>query len=340
MFKAWLVTKSGDQYTAALTELDESELPDGDVMVRIVNSALNYKDALALTGKAPVVRRFPMVAGVDLAGIVEQSSSPKFNPGDKVILNGWEIGEVHWGGLSEVARVKSEWLIKLPAPFTLSQTMAIGTAGYTAMLAIMALETFGLSPDRGEVLVTGASGGVGGFAINLLAKLGYHVVASTGRIQESAYLRSLGAKEVVDRTQFSGPGKPLGKERWAGAIDNVGSHTLANVCATLKRRAAVASCGMAQGIDFPASVAPFIIRGVTLIGIDSVLCPMTERLMAWDRLIHTLDISKISEITHSRPLSEAMSAAEDVLAGKVRGRVVIDVKEIITGSILGGQTLR
>jgi acrylyl-CoA reductase (NADPH) len=325
MFKAWLVSNSGDQYTAALTELDESQLPIGDVTIRIANSALNYKDALALTGKAPVVRRFPMVPGVDLAGIVEQSSSAKFNPGDKVILNGWEIGEVHWGGLSEVARVKSEWLIKLPAPLTLSQAMAIGTAGYTAMLAIMALESFGLTPERGEVLLTGASGGVGGFAVNLLAKLGYDVVASTGRVQESAYLKSLGAKEVIDRAQFSGPGKALGKERWAGAIDSVGSHTLANVCATLKRGAAVASCGMAQGIDFPATVAPFIIRGVTLIGIDSVLCPMTERLIAWDRLVHTLDINKISEITHSRPLSEAMSTAEEILAGKIRGRVVLDV---------------
>ena len=325
MFKAWLVTKADKQQTVALTQLDEAQLPEGDVTVRIENSSINYKDALALTGKAPIVRRFPMVPGIDLGGTVEQSRNPNYLPGDKVVVNGWEIGEVHWGGLSELARLRSEWLIKLPEALTLFDTMAIGTAGYTAMLAVMALEKFGVSPDKGEILVTGASGGVGGFAISFLSKLGYDVVASTGRLQESAYLKSLGAKEVIDRAQFSGPGKPLGKERWAGAIENVGSHTLANVCATLKRGAAVASCGNAQGTDFPGSVAPFILRGVTLIGIDSNLCPMPKRLIAWDRIAHTVDKKMISEITQTRPLSEAMSTAEEVIAGRIRGRVVIDM---------------
>lgn len=325
MFKAWLVTKADKQQTVALTQLDEAQLPEGDVTVRIENSSINYKDALALTGKAPIIRRFPMVPGIDLGGTVEQSSNPNYLPGDKVVVNGWEIGEIHWGGLSELARLRSEWLIKLPEPLTLFDAMAIGTAGYTAMLAVMALEEFGVSPDKGEILVTGAGGGVGGFAISFLAKLGYNVVASTGRLQESVYLKSLGAKEVIDRAQFSGPGKALGKERWAGAIENVGSHTLANVCATLKRGAAVASCGNAQGIDFPGSVAPFILRGVTLIGIDSDLCPMPKRLIAWDRIAHTVDKKMISEITQSRPLSEAMSTAEEVIAGRIRGRVVIDI---------------
>jgi acrylyl-CoA reductase (NADPH) len=325
MFKAWIVTKSNTKQTAALTQLDEGELPQEDVVVRIVNSSINYKDALALTGKAPIVRRFPMVPGVDLAGSVEQSRDQNYQPGDKVIVNGWEIGEVHWGGLAELARLRPEWLMRLPEPLTFLDAMAIGTAGYTAMLAVMALEKFGVNPDKGEIVVTGASGGVGGFAISFLAKLGYHVVASTGRLQESAYLKSLGATEVIDRTQFSAPGKALGKERWAGAIDNVGSHTLANVCAMLKRGGAVACCGNAQGIDFPGTVAPFILRGVTLIGIDSNLCPMPVRLIAWDRIARTVDKKTISEITQTRPLSEAMTAAEEVLAGKIRGRVVIDI---------------
>ena len=266
-----------------------------------------------------------MVPGVDLAGIVEQSRDDNYQPGDKVIVNGWEIGEVHWGGLAELARLRPEWLMRLPEPLTFFDAMAIGTAGYTAMLAVMALEKFGVNPDKGEILVTGASGGVGGFAISFLAKLGYHVVASTGRLQESAYLKSLGATEVIDRAQFSAPGKALGKERWAGAIDNVGSHTLTNVCATIKRGGAVACCGNAQGIDFTGTVAPFILRGVTLIGIDSNLCPMPVRLIAWDRIASTVDKKAISEITQTRPLSEAMTAAEEVLAGKIRGRVVIDI---------------
>jgi len=325
MFKAWIITKANTKQTAVLTQLDEGQLPQGDVTVRVVNSSINYKDALAFTGKAPIVRRFPMVPGVDLAGIVEQSTDHNYRPGDKVIVNGWEIGEVHWGGLTELARLRSEWLMRLPEPLTFFDAMAIGTAGYTAMLAVMALEKFGVDPDKGEILVTGAGGGVGGFAISFLAKLGYQVVASTGRLQESAYLKSLGATEVIDRAQFSGAGKALGKERWAGAVDNAGSHTLVNVCATLKRGGAVACCGNAQGMDFPATVAPFILRGVTLIGIDSNLCPMPARLLAWDRIARTVDQKTISEITQTRPLSEAMTTAEEVLAGKIRGRVVIDI---------------
>lgn len=324
MFHAWFISKVNTESIVEFTELDESQLPEGDVTVRVLNSAMNYKDALALTGKAPVVRRFPIVPGIDLAGVVEASENPEFRPGDKVIVDGWEIGEVHWGGLSERARVRSEWLIKLPEPFTLAQAMAIGTAGYTAMLAILALERCGITPDSGEVLVTGANGGVGGFAISLLAKLGYSVIASTGRLGEGEYLKSLGAKEVVDRSQFSGPGKALGKERWAAAIDNVGSHTLANVCATLKRGGVVAACGMAQGIDFPGTVAPFIVRGVTLVGIDSVLCPRPQRLLAWERLKRDLDLTLIERIAHHRPLAEALDTARDVLAGNIRGRVVID----------------
>jgi acrylyl-CoA reductase (NADPH) len=328
MFKAWIVTKADTKQTTVLTQLDEGQLPQGDVTVRVVNSSINYKDALALTGKAPIVRRFPMVPGVDLAGIVEQSTDHNYRPGDKVIVNGWEIGEVHWGGLAELARLRSEWLMRLPEPLTFFDAMAIGTAGYTAMLAVMALEKFGVDPDKGEILVTGAGGGVGGFAISFLAKLGYQVVASTGRLQENAYLKSLGATEVIDRAQFSGAGKALGKERWAGAIDNVGSHTLANVCAALKRGGAVASCGNAQGMDFPGTVAPFILRGVTLIGIDSNLCPMPIRLVAWDRIARAVDRKTISEITQTRPLSEAMTTAEEVLAGKIRGRVVIDINAL------------
>lgn len=324
MFRGWFISKNNGDYNVEFAKLEEDQFPEGDVTIRVLNSAMNYKDALALTGKAPVVRRFPIVPGIDLAGIIEASEDPEFQPGEKVILDGWEIGEVHWGGLAEKARVRSEWLIRLPEPFTLAQAMAIGTAGYSAMLAILALERSGVTPDSGEVLVTGANGGVGGFAISLLAKLGYDVVASTGRLEESTYLKSLGAIEVVDRSQFSGPGKALGKERWAAAIDNVGSHTLANVCATLKRGGVVAACGMAQGIDFPGTVAPFIVRGVTLVGIDSVLCPMQQRLHAWTRLKRDLDLNLLEQIARHRPLSAALETAHDVLGGKIRGRVVID----------------
>jgi len=326
MFKAWLVTNDESGYKADFRELNEERLPDDDVTVRVSQSSMNYKDALALTGRAPVVRKFPMVPGIDLGGVVETSSNPAFKAGDEVILNGRGLGEDHWGGFSELACVKSEWLIHRPKAFTLAQCMALGTAGYSAMLAVLALEKNGLTPSSGQILVTGASGGVGGFSIALLSTLGYEVVASTGRLEETPYLKSLGATEVIDRAQFSGPGEALGKERWAGAIDNAGSHTLANVCSTLKSGGVVAACGMAQGIDFPASVAPFIVRGVTLAGIDSVTCPMTQRLAAWERLAIDMKPKYITMIAgQHRPLSEALNTAKDILGGRIRGRVIIDI---------------
>jgi acrylyl-CoA reductase (NADPH) len=322
---AILIEKAEAGQAARLAKLDDSQLPAGDVTVRVEYSTLNYKDALAVTGRAPVVRKFPMVPGIDLAGVVEASSDPQWSPGDRVVLNGWGVGESHWGGLAQKARVKSSWLVALPAAFTTRQAMSVGTAGYTAMLCVLALEKHGIRPGDGEILVTGAGGGVGGVAIALLSKLGYTVVASTGRAAETDYLKSLGAAEVVDRATFSAPGKPLGKERWAGAVDSVGSHTLANVCATTKYRGAVAACGLAQGMDFPASVAPFILRGVTLYGIDSVMAPKPLRLEAWSRLARDLDAAKLDALTHEIALAEAIPAASDVLAGKVRGRLVVDV---------------
>ena len=325
MFKGWLIDKLGEVQTVALTDIDEKDLPEGDVTVRIAYSTTNYKEGLAFTGRSPVVRRFPMVPGVDFAGTVEESGHPGFAPGDEVVLNGWGAGEIHWGGLAERARVKGDWLIKRPDGLSMRQTMALGTAGYTAMLSVMALERYGLKPQDGEVLVTGASGGVGSVAVTLLATLGYRVVASTGKLAEADYLKSLGAAEVVDRALFSAPGKPLGKERWVGAIDSVGSHTLANVCATMKYRGVVAACGLAQGMDFPATVAPFILRGVTLCGIDSVYRPIADRQVAWARLAELIDGGKLDLITEERPLADAQAAAEKVLAGQVRGRVVIRV---------------
>jgi acrylyl-CoA reductase (NADPH) len=325
MFKGWLIDKIGDVQTVALTDLDEKDLPDGDVTVRVAYSTINYKEGLAFTGRSPVVRRFPMVPGVDFSGIVEESDHPGFAAGDEVILNGWGVGEVHWGGLAERASVKGEWLIKRPEALSMRQTMAIGTAGYTAMLAIMALERHGLTPASGELLVTGASGGVGSFALALLSTLGFRVVASTGKLAETEYLKSLGAAEIIDRAQFSLPGKPLARERWAGAIDSVGSHTLVNVCAGMKYRGAVAACGLAQGMDFPATVAPFILRGITLYGIDSVYRPIADRVAAWERLAALLDITKLDLITEERPLADAQAAAEAVLEGRIRGRVVINV---------------
>ncbi|MFO1206149.1 MAG: MDR family oxidoreductase, partial [Burkholderiales bacterium] len=281
MFKAILITQTDSTREAKVTDIDEAQLPEGDVTVRVAYSTLNYKDGLALTGKAPVVRKYPMVPGIDYAGTVEASSHPEWKPGDQVVLNGWGVGEGYWGGLAQKARVRGDWLVPLPAAFTPKQAMSIGTAGYTAMLCVMALEKHGLKPADGEILVTGAGGGVGSVAVAVLAQLGFTVVASTGRTQEAEYLKSLGAAEIVDRAQFSAPGKPLQKERWAGAVDAVGSHTLANVCATTKYRGAVAACGLAQGMDFPATVAPFILRGVTLYGVDSVMCPKPERIEAW-----------------------------------------------------------
>lgn len=325
MFRAILIDKDDTGYRASLQTLDEAQLPAGDVRVRVSHSTLNYKDALAITGKGPVVRQFPMVPGIDLAGVVEESRHPDFKAGDAVLLNGWGVGEGHWGGLAEQARLNGDWLIPLPAGFSAAEAMALGTAGYTAMLAVLALERHGVTPERGEVLVTGANGGVGSVAIALLAKLGYRVAASTGRPEEAEYLKSLGAAEIVERASLSEPGRPLARERWAGAIDSVGSHTLANVCAGTRYGGCVAACGLAQGMDFPATVAPFILRGVTLAGIDSVMCPRADRLEAWSRLARDLDKRLLAPITRTIGLEEVIPTAGELLAGKVRGRVVVDV---------------
>ncbi|MGE6385311.1 MDR family oxidoreductase [Pseudomonas sp. NPDC078416] len=326
MFKGILINKDDKGYRAELTDIDHSQLPEGDVTVRVSHSTLNYKDGLAITGKGPIVRQFPMVPGVDLAGTVEDSSDPDFKPGDQVLLNGWGVGEGHWGGLAQRARLQGKWLIPLPGAFTPAQAMAIGTAGYTAMLAIMALEKNGVTPDKGDVLVTGANGGVGSFAIALLAKLGYRVVASTGRLGESEYLTSLGAAEIIDRATLAEPGRPLAKERWAGAIDSVGSHTLANICASTRYWGTVATCGLAQGMDFPASVAPFILRGVTLAGIDSVMRPRQDRIDAWARLARDLDPSLLPLISREIGLSEVVETAHLLMDGQVRGRIVVDTQ--------------
>jgi acrylyl-CoA reductase (NADPH) len=325
MFKGILITKGDAGYKADLQYIEDSVLPDGDVRVQVEWSTLNYKDGLAITGQSPVVRRFPMIPGIDFAGTVSGSSNPAWKAGDKVILNGWGVGETHCGGLAQVARVKGEWLVPLPQEFTTRQAMAIGTAGYTAMLCVLALEHHGIKPQDGEVLVTGANGGVGSVAIALLAKLGYRVVASTGRPTEADYLKSLGASLVIDRQELSTPGKPIGKERWAGVIDTVGSYTLANACATTKYRGAVTACGLAGGMDFPASVAPFILRGVTLYGVDSVMAPVHLRLQAWQRLALDLDMSKLEAMTREIGLSQVIAVAAELLQGKVRGRVVVDL---------------
>ncbi|MDR5866079.1 acrylyl-CoA reductase (NADPH) [Halomonas koreensis] len=325
MFKAILIDKPDDTQRVALTELEEARLPDGDVTVRVDCSTLNYKDALAITGRGPVVRQFPMVPGIDLAGIVEHSASDAYAPGDAVLLNGWGVGEMHWGGLAEKARLDARWLIPRPSAFGARQCMAIGTAGYTAMLSVMALERQGVAPEHGEVLVTGAGGGVGGYAIALLARLGYSVVASTGRPEEADYLEGLGAREVIDRRTLAEPGRPLAKERWAGAIDSVGSHTLANVLAATRYGGTVAACGLAQGMDLPASVAPFILRGVTLAGIDSVMRPYADRVEAWRRLGELLAPEQLDAITRTIGLDEAIDQAEALLAGRVRGRLVVDM---------------
>lgn len=326
MFKGIRINKDDNGYRAELADIDDSQLPEGDVTVRVSHSTLNYKDGLAITGKGPIVRQFPMVPGVDLAGTVEDSRDPDFKPGDQVLLNGWGVGEGHWGGLAQKARLQGKWLIPLPSAFTPAQAMAIGTAGYTAMLAIMALEKNGVTPDKGEVLVTGANGGVGSFAIALLAKLGYRVVASTGRVSESEYLTSLGAADIIDRATLAEPGRPLAKERWAGAIDSVGSHTLANICASTRYWGTVATCGLAQGMDFPASVAPFILRGVTLAGIDSVMRPRQDRIDAWARLARDLDVSLLPLISREIGLSEVIETAHQLMDGQVRGRIVVDTQ--------------
>lgn len=324
-FKAILIEKAEQGPRAAVRELDEAQLPDGDVLVRVEASTLNYKDALAITGTSPVVRSFPMVAGIDFAGSVEHSEHPRWRHGDRVILNGWGLGETRWGGLSQLARVKGDWLVGLPEGFNAAQAMAIGTAGYTAMLCVLALERHGLKPGDGDVLVTGANGGVGTVAIALLGRLGYRVVASTGRLQEAEFLRSLGATDVMDRAELAAPSRPLGKERWAGAIDVAGGHTLANVCAGLRYGGAVAACGLAQGMEFPATVAPFILRGVTLYGIDSVMAPLARREEAWRRLRQDLDTDKLASLSSTVDIEQAMTLAPQLLAGQVRGRLIVDL---------------
>jgi acrylyl-CoA reductase (NADPH) len=298
---------------------------EGNVSVRVSHSTINYKDALALAGKAPIIRRWPMIPGIDLAGTVIASGHPEFKAGDEVILNGWEAGVSHYGGYAQMARVNGDWLVKKPAPFTAAETMAIGTAGYTAMLCVLALERHGVKPASGPVVVTGAAGGVGGVAVGLLAKLGYHVIASTGRVSEAAYLKGLGAAEVIDRAELGGPAKPLGKERWAGGIDVAGSHTLANVLSMTRYGGTVAACGLAQGMDLATSVAPFILRGVTLAGIDSVMAPKPMRVEAWERLARDFDRGKLKAMTETRPIRDAVALAPQVLAGKVRGRIVLEL---------------
>ncbi|MDP3620733.1 MAG: MDR family oxidoreductase [Polynucleobacter sp.] len=325
MFKAIVINKDDTGYRAELGQLDEAALPEGDVRVKVLYSTLNYKDGLAITGKGPVVRSFPMVPGIDFAGEVIESASPEFKAGDAVLLNGWGVGEGHWGGLAQQARVKADWLIPLPNGFTAKQALAIGTAGYTAMLCVMALQKHGLQPSDGEVLVTGAAGGVGSFAIALLSKLGFTVVASSGRPQEADYLRSLGAAEVIDRKALSEPGKPLARERWAGVVDSVGSHTLANACAATKSEGAVAACGLAQGMDFPATVAPFILRGVTLYGINSVTVPKAKRIAAYAQLSQLVDLKTLDAISQEITLGEVIQYAEQLMKGNVRGRLIVDV---------------
>ena len=325
MFKAIVVEREPPPYRANLADLDEAQLPPGEVAVRIEYSTLNYKDALAITGKGPVVRRFPMVPGIDFAGTVEHSDSTACKSGDKVILNGWGVGETHWGGLAQRARVGAEWLVPLPSTLTTRQAMAIGTAGYTAMLCVMALERHGITPNSGEILVTGAAGGVGSIAVAILGKLGFRVAAMTGRPAESDFLKHLGAAEILDRAQYSAAGKPLAKERWAAAIDVVGGHTLANVCASLRYGGVATACGLAGGMEFPASVAPFILRGITLAGIDSVMRPRADRLEAWRRLSRDLELQRLELLTEEVALSQAIERAGELLEGRVRGRIVVDV---------------
>ena len=324
-FKALLASKTDTGQSIAWTELTQADLMDGDVLVRVSHSTINYKDGLALTGKAPIVRRWPLIPGIDFAGTVEQSSHAGFKPGDGVILNGWGVGETHHGGYAQMARVKGDWLVKRPASFTPAQTMAIGTAGYTAMLAVMALEDHGVAPASGPVLVTGAVGGVGSVAVSVLAKLGYDIIASTGRPEEEAFLKGLGAKEIIARAELAGNPRPLGKERWAGVVDVAGSNTLANAIAQTRARGCVAACGLAQGMDLTTSVAPFILRGVTLAGIDSVMCPKPRRETAWARLAADLDRAKLDALTVTRPMAEVQALAPEIIAGRVRGRIVLEV---------------
>ena len=326
MFSALLIGKTDEGQTVEVRQLDEAQLPEGDVVIDVEYSTLNYKDGLAITGRSPVVRKWPMVPGIDLAGTVSQSSHADWKAGDKVVLNGFGVGETHWGGLSQKARLKGDWLIALPAGITARQAMAIGTAGYTAALCVDALAKNGVTPDQGEVLVTGATGGVGSVAIALLAKAGFTVAASSGKASEADYLKQLGASTIIDRGELSAPGKPMQKERWAGVVDSVGSHTLANACAQTRYGGSVAACGLAQGMDFPASVAPFILRGVSLLGVDSVMAPKAPRLAAWARLAKDLDMGLLDVIGGQEiGLSGAVAAAADLMDGKVRGRIVVNV---------------
>ncbi|MET4418917.1 MDR family oxidoreductase [Bradyrhizobium sp. RT3a] len=324
-FKAIRIDKADKGTAATLTQFDESDLMDGDVTVRVEWSALNYKDGLALTGKSPVVRRFPMIPGIDLAGTVEQSLHPHWRAGDKVICNGWGLGETHLGAYAEKARVKGDWLVRVPAGMSTRNAMAIGTAGYTAMLAVLALEQHGITPASGPIVVTGAAGGVGSVAISVLSKRGYQVIASTGRMSEADYLQHLGASEVIDRNELTGPVKPLARERWAGGIDSVGSTTLANLVSMTKYRGVVAACGLAGGMDLPTSVAPFILRGVSLLGIDSVTCPIELRKIAWSSLVSDLDSRKLSEITYEIGLDQVFDRGAEILEGRVRGRTVVKI---------------
>ena len=324
-FKAIRIDKADKGTTAQLTQFDEAELMDGDVTVRVEWSTLNYKDGLALTGKAPVVRRFPMIAGIDFAGTVEASSHPQWKAGDKVVCTGWGMGETHLGAYAEKARVKGDWLVRLPDGISARDAMAVGTAGYTAMLSVLALEKHGLTPKSGPVVVTGAAGGVGSVAIAVLSKLGYHVIASTGRMSEVDYLKGLGATEVIDRAELSGVPKALAKERWAGGVDSVGSTTLANLLSMTRYGGAIAACGLAAGMDLPSSVAPFILRGVCLLGIDSVMCPIERRRIAWQRLASDLDKAKLADITKEISLDEVASFGPKILAGEVRGRIVVKI---------------
>ena len=323
--QAILINKDDSGYSAQMSQIEEQQLPEGDVLIQVDYSTLNYKDSLAITGASPVVRNFPMVPGIDFAGTVEHSDHADFKAGDQVVLNGFGMGEGHWGGLAQKARVKGDWLVPLPSAFTPKQAMTIGTAGYTAMLCVMALEQQGVNPDQGEILVTGAVGGVGSVAVSLLAKLGYTVVASSGRPEEKDYLLSLGATQVMDRNELSEKGRPLAKERWAGAIDVAGSHTLANICASMKYGGTVAACGLAQGYDPPATVMPFILRGITLAGIDSVYRPKADRIAAWNRLAQDLDLTHLDAIMTEITLGQALETAQEQMQGLTRGRFVVNV---------------
>jgi len=325
-FRALRAHKTDAGQELRFEDLTLGDLGEGDVVVRVEASTLNYKDGLALTGKSPIIRAWPLVPGIDFAGVVETSDSAEFKPGDRVVLNGWGVGESHNGGYAQKARVKADWLVKLPDPISNAQAMAIGTAGYTAMLSVLRLEALGVTPDKGEILVTGAAGGVGSVAIAVLAKLGYRVVASSRRKEsEGGYLAGLGAAEVVDAADFQGPARLLGRERWAGAVDAVGSHTLANVLSQTRYGGVVTACGLAQGMDLPTSVAPFILRGVTLAGIDSVMRPKADRVAAWGRLAHDLDLGKLAAMTTTARLDDLPRLGAEIVEGKVRGRVVVEV---------------